>query len=193
MKKIFPKQPSIVYHQAPNLKQRLTKSRLRELPFQNMEDVVEEVPGCFRFEHQGRGRSCETCPILCVSHQFTSNYTRRTYKMRHRLNCKSNFVIYLVSCQKPGCLSQYVGSTTKTMMERHRGHRQEIRDRSSPLGQHFSECRYRSFSLQIIDCVREGEEDGLRRAEGFWQHNLACFAETGGINRRDKLTRARKN
>ena len=42
----------------------------------------------------------------------------------------------------------------------HGGHRQEVRDRSSPLGRHFSECGYKNFSLQIIDCVKEGEEEG---------------------------------
>ena len=35
---------------------------------------------------------------------------------------------------------------------------------------------------------KEGEEEGLGRLEGFWQHNLATFEETGGINRRDEMT-----
>ena len=36
--------------------------------------------------------------------------------------------------------------------------------------------------------VKEGEEEGLGRLEGFWQNNLATFEETGSINRRDEMT-----
>ena len=59
------------------------------------------------------------------------------------------------------------------------------------LGIHFSSCGYENFSLQLIDCVREGEVEALGRLEGFWQHNLATFVENGGINRRDEMTRQR--
>ena len=97
-------------------------------------------------------------------------------------------VIYLVTCRRPGCTAQYCGSTSTCMMRRHAGHRQEVREGSSPLGRHFSVCGYQNFSLQIIDCVKEGEEEGLGRLEGFWQNNLATFEETGAINRRDEMT-----
>ena len=147
-----------------------------------------EEPGCVRFNHPTRGRKCETCTVLNVSKTFTSNFTKRVYKMRHRLHCKSTWVIYLVTCKKPGCTGQYCGSSSQTMMKRHGGHRQELRDRSSPLGRHFSECGYNNFSLQIIDCVKEGEEEALGRLEGFWQNNLATFEEHGAINRRDEMS-----
>ena len=149
------------------------------------------MAGCYRYEHQGRGRKCETCPKLNVSQTFTSTFTRRTYKMRHRLNCKSTFIVYLVTCLRQGCQSQYVGSSSNHAMVRHRGHRQEIREKSSNLGLHFSVCGYDNFSLQLIDCVKEGETDALGRLEGFWQHNLATFVENGSINRRDEMTRQR--
>ena len=74
------------------------------------------------------------------------------------------------------------------MMQRHGGHRYEVREGTSPLGRHFSLCGYKNFSLQIIDCVKEGEEEALGRLEGFWQNNLATFEEHGAINRRDEMT-----
>ena len=149
------------------------------------------MAGCYRYDHQGRGRKCETCPILNVSQTFTSTFTRRTYKMRHHLHCKSTFIVYLVTCLRQGCQSQYVGSSSNPAMVRHRGHRQEVREKSSNLGLHFSVCGYDNFSLQLIDCVKEGEVEALGRLEGFWQHNLATFVENGGINRRDEMTRQR--
>ena len=180
MRKIYPKKPSVVFRQAPNLRRKLVKSNFKSLPFPNLEDVEGEEPGCYRFGHQGRGRKCETCPVLNVSKTFSSVYTKRVYKMRHNLNCKSSWVIYLVTCQRPGCTGQYCGSSSQMMMRRHAGHRQEVREKNSPLGRHFAACGYDNFSLQIIDCVKEGEEEGLGRLEGFWQHNLATFEETGG-------------
>ena len=44
------------------------------------------------------------------------------------------------------------------------------------------------FSLQIIDCVKEVEEESLGRLEGFWQNKLATFEEHGAINRRDEMS-----
>ena len=185
---IVPSKPSVVFRQAPNLRRKLVKSNLRVLPFPNLEDVEVEEPGCYKFNHPARGRKCETCPVLNVSKTFSSSYTKRVYKMRHHLHCKSSWVIYLVTCRRPGCTAQYCGSTSTLMMRRHAGHRQELRERTSPLGRHFSDCGYQNFSLQIIDCVKEGEEEGLGRLEGFWQNNLATFEETGSINRRDEMT-----
>ena len=94
MRQIFPRKPSVVFRQAPNLKRKLTRSGFRALPFPEGGEGEEEEAGCYRYEHQGRGRPCETCPRLNVSRTFTSKFTRRTYKMRHRLTCKSTFVVY---------------------------------------------------------------------------------------------------
>ena len=73
------------------------------------------------------------------------------------------------------------------MMLRHNQHRQEVRDKSTPLGKHFDSCGYEKLSLQIITCVKEGDTEALERAEGFWQNNLATVVEHGGINTRDEL------
>ena len=56
--------------------------------------------------------------------------------------------------------------TTNTMMERHRGHRREIQESSTPLGRHFAKCGISNLSLQIIAGVKQGEEEALRIAEG---------------------------
>ena len=46
------------------------------------------------------------------------------------------------------------------------------------------------MSVQMIDCVREGEEEALRYLEGIWQNRLATFIQNDGdINVRDELRR----
>ena len=119
--------------------------------------------------------------------------------MRHRLNCKSKFVVYLATCTKPCanqqgiCGRQYTGSTTETMALRHAGHRTEIKNKTSPFGQHFFECGIQNLSLQIIDCVKEGEQEALEILEGHWQHRLATFKVHGHLNKRDEMKRKKRN
>ena len=61
---------------------------------------------------------------------------------------------------------------------------------SSELGRHFARCGgVESMSLQIIDCVREGEEEALRYLEGVWQKRLATFIQNNNINLRDEMKR----
>ena len=61
---------------------------------------------------------------------------------------------------------------------------------SSELGRHFAQCGgVESMSLQIIDCVREGEEEALRYLEGIWQNRLATFIQNNNINLRDEMKR----
>ena len=205
MRQIRPNPIKVVFRQAPNLRQRLVKSNLRALPFNNQEDVEEVVAGCVKFEHGRMGRPCVTCPRINESTTFTSSRTKMRYKMRHRLSCKSRYVVYLVTCTKPCnqgytqnlngdkiCGRQYTGCTTESMAGRHASHRTEIKNRSSPLGRHFAECGIQNFSLQIIDTVNEGENEALEILEGFWTHRLATFKIHGNINVRNEMTRRQR-
>ena len=74
------------------------------------------------------------------------------------------------------------------MHKRHTGHRREIEDQSTPLGRHFVRCGYPNFSVQIIDCVKHGEDEALHIVEGIWQKQLATFEQHGSNNVRDELT-----
>ena len=199
MKKVIPNPLKVVFRQAPNLKQRLVKSSFKALPFTNREDVEEEIAGCYRYLHGRMGRPCVTCPRISESTHFSSTYTQQRYKMRHRLSCKSSFVVYLITCMKPHnnqtgvCGSQYIGSTTVTMALRHAGHRTEIKNQSSPFGQHFHDCGMQNLSLQVIDCVKQGEKEALELLEGFWQHRLATFKVHNNLNDRDELKRKQRS
>ena len=117
------------------------------------------------------------CPKLKEGDSFKSNFTGLSYKIRHYFTCKSKY------CH--GC--QYVGKSINFMHVRHSGHRQEIENQSSELGLHFSRCGYDNLSLQIIDCVKEGEDLALIQLEGVWQNRLATLEVHGNINIRNEL------
>ena len=73
------------------------------------------------------------------------------------------------------------------MHTRHTGHRSEVENLSSELGEHFSRCGIENIILQIIDCVKEGEDEALSVLEGYWQNKLATFKANGGnINLRNE-------
>ena len=161
-----------------------------ELPFNRCQDTVESPAGCYKHIHGNRGAKCQLCPKLKVSTTFKSTYTGLTYKIRHRLTCKSRYCVYLVTCELCGC--QYCGSTKDYMHIRHNGHRQEIRGEITPLGKHFSKCGYDKLTIQIIDCIKIDRSEGrninaLRYLEGVWQTRLGCFASQGNLNVRDEM------
>ena len=64
-------------------------------------------PGC---DKCGSSRCVMHHEVLKTASSFTSSVTKKTYYMRHKLNCDSRFVIYLVTCKR--CGEQYVGKTT---------------------------------------------------------------------------------
>ena len=182
MAKVFPTPPSVSYRQPRNLKQILVRSSLKELPYSDTSD--QSPPGCYRHQHGGRGRQCQLCPKLKEGKTFKSNYTGLTYHIRHNLTCKSKYCVYLITCR---CGKQYTGKSINFMHVRHGGHRQEIENLSTELGQHFSRCGYQNLSLQIIDCVRNGEDLALIQLEGVWQNRLATFQVHGNLNIRNEM------
>ena len=180
--KLFPKPPSVSFRQARNLKQILVQSKFKELPFRDISDTAP--PGCFKYQHGSKGKKCELCPKLRQGIKFKSNFTGLSYKIRYNLTCKSKYCVYLISCT---CGKQYTGCTTSYMHIRHNGHRQEITNRSTELGEHFAKCGYNNLSLQIIDCVKEGDSQALIQQEAVWQHRLATFKVHGNLNSKDEL------
>ena len=51
----------------------------------------------------------------------------------------------------------------------------------------FNEHGVQNVKLQIIDQVNEGNHEGLKRKDGFWQHQLMTFIDQGGLNSKDDL------
>ena len=185
MCKVYPSPPSVSYRQAKNLKQILVRSRLQQLPHLDCSDQENQPPGCYKHSHGGRGRRCELCPRLIEGINFKSNFTGLSYKIRHHLTCKSKYVVYLITCRK--CKKQYTGKSINYMHTRHCGHRSEVENESTDLGVHFATCGMENLQLQIIDCVKEGEDMALLYLEGIWQNRLATFKANGNINIRNEM------
>ena len=57
------------------------------------------------------------------------------------------------------------------------------------MGKHFHNDQHgtKSVQIQVIDKVKEGNEEALAQCEAFWQHQLMTLVENGGLNSKDDL------
>ena len=62
-----------------------------------------------------------------------------------------------------------------------------MENETTELGENFATCGGKeAMSLQIIDCVKEGELEALDILEGYWQNMLATFQIHDNINFRNE-------
>ena len=87
-------------------------------------------PGCYKCN-----RCRVSCPVMNETRTFKSTNTEKVYKIRQRLNCDSDWLIYLVTCEI--CKGQYVGKSKTTFKIRHSNRKQEIKKYKGGLGHHY--------------------------------------------------------
>ena len=93
MAKIFPSPPSVSYRQPRSLKQMMVRSRLKSFPYRDCGDLEEKPAVCYRHQHGARCRRCELWPRIKEWDTFRSNFTGKSYKIRHNLTCKSKYCV----------------------------------------------------------------------------------------------------
>ena len=136
----------------------------------------EKDPGCSKC-----AKKCHACKVLLEGGTFKSSNTKKSYKIRQKVDCGSAYIIYLGTCQK--CRGQYVGKSTQPFRKRHSGHKQEIKNQIGGLGQHYGGargCGYENLKIIIIEKVENGNGELLGKREIYWQNQLRCFMENGG-------------
>ena len=121
------------------------------------------------------------CPILKEGNKFKSTNTGKIYPIRQRVDCDSDWVIYLVTCKK--CQGQYVGKSKTKFKIRHSNHKQEIKKKVGGLGHHYGpgcQCTYEHVQIQIIEQIEKTNFEFLAERELHWQHQLRVYIENGG-------------
>jgi hypothetical protein len=131
--------------------------------------------GCFKC-----GKCRVACPILKETKNFQSTNTKRKYKIHQRLDCTSDWLIYLVTCRK--CKGQYIGKSKTIFKLRHSNHKMEIKNQRGGLGQHYGGlggCGYENVSITLIEQVEQKNLKFLAEREVYWQHQLRGYVENG--------------
>ena len=104
LQNVFHKKPMITYKRNKNLGQLIGGNTLQDgKVFKTHFQIIK-----------GESKSCNTtnkssscCAHVADTKTFESYQIKRTFKIFHKLNCKSSFVIYLIECTL--CKIQYVG------------------------------------------------------------------------------------
>jgi hypothetical protein len=82
------------------------------------------------------GSHCLACSSVQKTSRFRSHATGQEFNVRGRLTCRSQNIIYLISCRR--CHLQYVGETSRCLADRLNDHRSYIRtNKTTPTGAHF--------------------------------------------------------
>ena len=132
-------------------------------------------------------KSCRYCPKIDTTGTITSTYTNRTYSTKIRVDCKSNNLVYCITCKT--CKSQYVGMTMNRLMDRFQGHFYNItsKRKEHAIGRHFNLPNHNGLEdvqIHIVDFIhmaaRNPNAVQLRlKIERNWQHRLHTIAPLG--------------
>jgi len=106
------------YRRSTNLKDSLVHAKLPPTTNSLPKQPKNHSTSCTNFR-------CEYCLRLDHTGRITSSHTGRTYNTRHEVSCKSNNIIYCITCLC--CNKQYVGQTKKCLHERFYYHFKSIR------------------------------------------------------------------
>ena len=181
--------PQVAYKRNKNIKDHLVKAKFREHREKDTNTTHGRSSKCDK-------RRCSWCKNVQDTTRFISRKTNKTYKMRHNLNCRSDWTIYLAECSVHK--KQYVGKTKPQLNIRMNNNRNHIKVqlRSCKLTEHFIDSTTCSLDhdLQITPIERIKSRDGdktveerekiLLRREIFWQNELQTF-HPYGMNKRE--------
>ena len=154
---------------------------------QNKPKSCKVLLGDIRMEKSPHDAGCSkcnkckvVCPILKEGNTFQSENTRKTYTIRQKLTCDSDWLIYLSTCKK--CGGQYVGKSKTKFKLRHSNHKQEIKNKMGGLGHHYggeNGCGYANFSVILIEQIKFKTMEFLAEREVYWQNQLRVYPENG--------------
>ena len=143
--------------------------------------------------HTGKCVPCNSTRCLCCQQlisttTFKSNQTNKMFKIYHRVNCKSSFVIYLLECYI--CNIQYVGKSETPFNIRLNSHRKNVENPNAiPACKHFNRHDHdfnNHGKIIIIEQLRnicmtstETLKERLKQWENFWMMKLETLVPPG--------------
>ena len=128
--------------------------------------------------------NCQICENLRNT-KFYSYQTNKCYKSPHNLQCITQNVIYLLTCNI--CKKQYVGETKRSFIIRLKEHLADIRHkRDKPLSNHIKSHTESSghITFHIIECIHKDPilpetTEFRKKREIFWIYRLKTLHPHG--------------
>ena len=166
-----------------NLKRKLEEQEQVINKFRQAE--AERIQGIRRREAVPCKPTCLTCPTMVRTPSVTSSKTGETVELKHNLNCRSEYSVYVINCR--ACPYKYVGAAKVSIHERSQGHRREIKKNIGSLGRHFHSgdprCSEAGYTLQLLDQSPDYQMRSLRQLEGWYALQLPEVFDSGSNQR----------
>jgi hypothetical protein len=169
------------YKTGRNLRKNLVKSLLNE---NNMKKRLGFVVQPTKFgTTRCTSTKCRACAYIKPCSTIRSHTNCKDFKTIGNINCKTNNIIYLISCNL--CNQQYVGETSRPLADRVNTHLSCIRtNKDTPVGLHFNMADHSlsHFAITGIERMDITSNNITRKMkESTWQ-NLLQTAYPLGIN-----------
>ena len=169
------------YSKNKNLGNFLVRSKLTAQNTCRSTNQIDFNPQAQTDQDNGSFNFCgaPTC-VTCKFHgrenvHFTSFQRNSFFKIHSFLNCKTTNIVYLISCEK--CYLQYVGETGRSLADRVREHRSNIKQKKkTPISIHFNSENHSVDDLSVMAIEKISDIDNpkllRRQRESFWQRKL---------------------
>lgn len=172
--------PINAYTTGRNLRNTLVRSQLTPAATQPRTYTSSTPTGCTRCS----SNRCSACNYITAGKRCTSSVNKRRFLVRGNINCRTNNVVYLVTCNR--CQLQYVGETTRPLADRINDHLSCIRThKNTPVSLHFNTPGHSIGDFTIMGIEQIANEQNptstLLLKERTWQ-NLLQTAYPLGIN-----------
>ena len=175
--KVFENIPIVGFRRAKSLKDVLVRAEVAPI-----EKKKSSCRSC-------GGTRCEICKHAVTTETFRSFSTKREHCIKpNNLNCRSNNVVYLFSCE--ACSKQYTGSTESfrsrfnNYKSAHRNYIKRNTVKQASFHAHFENDKHGMSDWEITLIDQTESVSDLRRRESFWQYELDTF-QPNELNERD--------
>ncbi len=184
---INPNRIKLGHRRCPNLKEKLCSATISYPP--NRDPIVgrDTLWNPDRAPNKCGNRNCRYCPLIEHHGRIISHITGRTYHAPIGVTCKSNNLIYIITCKK--CLAQYVGETHRPLHKRMYEHLYSIRQKmDTPVALHFNRPGHDTSNVKfevasfIYSHAPPNSEVGIkirRSVEKLWIHRMKTNRSPG--------------
>ena len=89
----------------------------------------------------------------------------KVIKVKQNITCKDDYVLYVLSCTKQGCMAQYAGLTSRNANTRFSEHLASTMDPNTtcPVGHHWQVPGHRTIHPSGESEIKTGPQSGKER------------------------------
>ena len=173
------------FRRPKNIRDMLVRARVVDPTQLQDPSTVTPRPGRTYTNKRCQRKSCRYCMKIDHSGSITSPITGREYNTIRNCDCKTNNIIYCITCII--CFKQYIGHTKRTLGERMCEHFRYVTQHNSShsVGRHYNQEDHQGLGnirLHVLQFGRKDPDSTLAirlELEQLWIHRLRSTTPMG--------------